>query len=69
MFIPVVEKQEQGKLYSGQKICHDQYGRGIIVGFSAASDEPVIYFYDSKMQIEYGDKVICIASDSITCVQ
>ena len=65
MFVPVVEKQEQGKLYSGQKICHDQYGRGIIIGFDSLTDDPVAFFYEPDMQINYHRKVIIVASEDI----
>lgn len=68
MFVPVVEKQEQGKLYSGQKICHDQYGRGIIVGFSAFTGEPLVYFYSEDSQKRFGDKLVSVGSETISVI-
>lgn len=68
MFVPVVEKQEQGKLYSGQKIYHDQYGRGIIVGFSAFTGEPLVYFYSTDSQKRFGDKLVSVGSETISVI-
>ena len=69
MKIATVENQCEGKMKAGQKIFHNQFGRGIIVGFSEVSDEPVVYFYDLEVQRRYEDHVICVASASIICVQ
>lgn len=49
MKIATVENQREGKMTAGQKIFHNQFGRGIIVGFSEVSDEPVVYFYDLEV--------------------
>lgn len=69
MKIATVENQREGKMKSGQKIYHDKFGRGIIVGFSEVSDEPVVYFYDLEVQRRYEDHVVCVVSETITCVQ
>ena len=69
MKIATVENQREGKMKAGQKIFHNQFGRGIIVGFSEVSDEPVVYFYDLEVQRRYENHVICVASASIICVQ
>lgn len=69
MMIPTVENQQKGDLKSGQKIYHDKFGRGIIVGFSEVSDEPVVYFYDYATQLEYNDRVICLSKERIKCVE
>ena len=68
MKIATVENQREGKMKAGQKIFHNQFGRGIIVGFSEVSDEPVVYFYNSEVQRRYENHVICVASASIICV-
>lgn len=69
MKIATVENQREGKMKAGQKIFHNQFGRGIIVGFSEVSDEPVVYFYDLEVQRRYEDHVVCVVSETITCVQ
>ena len=69
MKITTVENQREGKMKAGQKIFHNQFGRGIIVGFSEVSDEPVVYFYDLEVQRRYEDHVICVASETIFYTQ
>lgn len=70
MKIATIERQKHHTNFqAGQKIFHNQFGSGIIVGFSEVSDEPVVYFYSTEVQQQYEDRVICVASATITCVQ
>lgn len=69
MKIATVENQRGGKMKAGQKIFHNQFGRGIIVGFSEVSDEPVVYFYDSEVQKFYKDRVISVSSEMLICAR
>lgn len=66
MLITTVENQQRKtELQSGQKIYHNRFGRGIIVGFSSVSDAPMVYFYNAETQKLYNDKVICVARETI----
>jgi len=70
VFIATVEEQQgKSEFKSGQKICHNQYGRGIIVGFSAFTDEPLVYFYSMDSQQRFGDRLVSVGSETISLIQ
>lgn len=70
MFVATVENQQsKSEFKSGQKICHNQYGRGIIVGFSVFTDEPLVYFYSMDSQQRFGDRLVSVASETISLIQ
>ena len=70
MHIITVENQrEKQQFQSGQKIYHDQYGRGIIVGFSSFTDEPLVYFYNGEVQNYFNDRLIAVSGKDITVAQ
>jgi len=70
VFIVTVENQQcKSELQSGQKIYHNRFGRGIIVGFSSASDAPMVYFYNAEAQKFYNNRVICVACETISLAE
>lgn len=50
---------------SGQKITHEILGRGIIVGFSQKTSEPLAFFYSEESQRRYGSRLICLSSEEL----
>lgn len=61
MYVCVVENQQgKNKFQSGQKIHHNRYGYGIIVGFNSLTNDPVVFFYDLCMQVKYRNKAILV---------
>lgn len=49
---------------AGDKAIHRKLGKGIIVGFSEKTGNPVVFFYDA--QDEFPDRVVCVFMDSIS---
>lgn len=66
MFILAVENQQyKNELQSGQKIYHNRFGRGIIVGFSSLTDDPLVFFYNPKAQTKHRNRAIRIKAEEI----
>lgn len=53
---------------SGQKITHEVLGRGIIVGFSSKTGEPLVFFYSEEAQKRYDSRLVCVSSEELKSI-
>lgn len=57
--VHVVEKSKLGTRFkAGDRVTLDNFGAGIIVGFSDITGNPMVFFYDA--QREFNDRAVCV---------
>jgi len=71
MHICITEYQQgekESNLYAGQKIFHSKYGRGIVVGFDAYMNDPVVFFYEPNSQVKFGKRVVITLAEELKLI-
>ena len=65
--VEITEEKMTGdpKWHAGQKVSHEQLGRGIVVGFSSISGNPFVFFYEDW----FNGKVVCLGESELTEIQ